>query len=774
MSSIDTVHKLALSIMDLVAEYEERNSLIVHIFNICFQIQTAIAPFVGHQFLTFNHNTEHCLYSLAPVLESTHTHLEMWIARREHSLVSVFNPWFLAHQLKENKRQLLQQYITLMTALQVVDRIRGYNFVSPAASILSFQDQEVLHPPRQRRRPTDILTSMYPDSEAKTFWKDHFKGEPSSVDSRRFREALSNWLGRDLDDSAYNRLLLRLDHDHSSTVQFSTFHELVRNGKMVDIVNSYLADPRLPLLIWIDEDVRENTDRVFEATSYGVTVVQLASVPSAKTWIAANHDFLKQNDDPSSIRFIISQTCIDSGELQKPNEDDGSDSMLRYIRDQGFAAPVLISASKKCIHLTRYVEEDRLQMAGSTTLACSVYTESRLAMECANAVYKLCEEIIKFISEHQVLRSDSTTIQISELVSQIEHAVIPVLRRKTINEPLQRCLHDLESVLSVVSKNLHKWNERRSHGKLHISALTYSAWATPKDIKENREFLIWHHAILVKVIQLVIRPKGYNIITPTPSIRNFIEHRSVQKMKMKEDDEIDEPSIFEIDQFWKCSIGSETEFASSQQFCDLLSSWLDEDLSDLARKRLLLRLDEHHTGYISFPTFQFYVRNGRLREDVHLYASDPYLPLLIWIDSDVSAITHQILECTGLGITVIQFASTATVKSWITMNIDFLKKHDSSTKIRFLCNQVLHERDSSHTPADNEEAGGQILSHIRGLDIHAPVLIYTTRSNITATKYVEQYDMAGSLGGNYSIFHSYVVALGKGTTDEGKWMKYDA
>lgn len=171
--------------------------------------------------------------------------------------------------------------------------------------------------------------------------------------------------------------------------------------------------------------------------------------------------------------------------------------------------------------------------------------------------------------------------------------------------------------------------------------------------------------------------------------------------------------------------------------------------------------------------------------------ADPYLPLLIWIDSDVSAITHQILECTGLGITVIQFASTATVKSWITMNIgtrhlfkdifdltlsrtDFLKKHDSSTKIRFLCNQVLHERDSSHTPADNEEAGGQILSHIRGLDIHAPVLIYTTRSNITATKYVEQYDMAGSLGGNYSIFHSYVVALGKGTTDEGKWMKYDA
>ncbi|KAH9480861.1 hypothetical protein JR316_0007463 [Psilocybe cubensis] len=421
-------------------------------------------------------------------------------------------------------------------------------------------------------------------------------------------------------------------------------------------------------------------------------------------------------------------------------------------------------------------------------------------MEYANAVYQLCEDTIKFISEHQILRNDSTTRQISEILSQIEYIVIPVLRRKTINEPLQRCLHDLESLLRLVSKNLQKWNERRSHGKLHISALSFSAWAPPKDIKDNREFLIWSHALLCKVVQLVIRPKGYNIISPPPSIRDFIEHRSVQKMKMKEEDETDEPSIFEADQFWKISIGPETEFASSEQFCDLLSSWLDEDMSDLARKRLLLRLDEHHTGYISFPTFQCYVRNGRLREDVHLYTSgalraplnsgssyyqsnfsnafpaDPHVPLLIWIDSDASAVSPQILECAGLGITVIQFASTVTVKAWITINIDFLKKHDSPTQLRFISNQTLRERDSSHTPAANHEAGRQILSHIRGLDLHAPVIVYTMGSDIEPTKYVEQYEMAGSLiiGGNYRIFHNYVAALGKGRPDDGRWMKYNA
>lgn len=48
---------------------------------------------------------------------------------------------------------------------------------------------------------------------------------------------------------------------------------------------------------------------------------------------------------------------------------------------------------------------------------------------------------------------------------------------------------------------------------------------------------------------------------------------------------------------------------------------MDEPLDSMARKRLLLRLDENNSGYISFPTFQDFVRNGNLRETVHLYTS---------------------------------------------------------------------------------------------------------------------------------------------------------
>jgi hypothetical protein len=48
---------------------------------------------------------------------------------------------------------------------------------------------------------------------------------------------------------------------------------------------------------------------------------------------------------------------------------------------------------------------------------------------------------------------------------------------------------------------------------------------------------------------------------------------------------------------------------------------MGEPFSDLATKRLLLRLDEANTGSISFSTFQHFVRQGNVRETVKLYTS---------------------------------------------------------------------------------------------------------------------------------------------------------
>ncbi|KAF8965938.1 hypothetical protein BDZ97DRAFT_1810414 [Flammula alnicola] len=337
------VHSLALCVMDFVAEYDERNSLIVQIFNTTKQIHTAVAPLVIHESTTMT--LQHSLSSLKTILASTLSHLEMWSHRRSHRLLSLYNPWLLVHRLKVDRKHLMEQYVRLMVALQGVDEVQGYNFISPALSLTSLGVTEAFKKHVESVAPP-------PNPEAKEFWQKYFEGEPESVDIRLFREALSKWSGEKLGETAYKRLLLRLDPDHTGNIQFSSFLEFVRNGKMENIIRSYSADPPLPLLIWIDEAVHANSHKVFEATTYGITVVQLASISSAKAWIAANYDFLKQNDDPAKIRFICQQVCYEK-------DEDG----ISYLRDQGFKAPVLISTSRTNMEWTKYVEKDA--MAGS-------------------------------------------------------------------------------------------------------------------------------------------------------------------------------------------------------------------------------------------------------------------------------------------------------------------------------------------------------------------------------------------------------------------------
>lgn len=176
MSQANVVHKLTLAVMDLVAGYEERNSLFIHLFNICSQIQATIAPLVVDDSQSLNSNTENCLRSLAPILRLTYNHLEMWTHRRTHGLISLYNPWLLAHKLKVHKRQLLEQYIMLVASLQVVDRIKGYNFVSPAVSVYSLQEHNQIV-----RRKTEDHVTFFPNSEAKTFWDRYFKGQVSNM-----------------------------------------------------------------------------------------------------------------------------------------------------------------------------------------------------------------------------------------------------------------------------------------------------------------------------------------------------------------------------------------------------------------------------------------------------------------------------------------------------------------------------------------------------------------------------------------------------------------
>ncbi|KAF8965905.1 hypothetical protein BDZ97DRAFT_1810235 [Flammula alnicola] len=354
-----------------------------------------------------------------------------------------------------------------------------------------------------------------------------------------------------------------------------------------------------------------------------------------------------------------------------------------------------------------------------------------------------------------------------EIIEIITNVVIPLLPLTTFSDHLQCCLSDLENDLVIIRTDIFKWKEtRRSHQLL-------ASWAVSRELKDNKECLIRHYTILTNSVQIFAHANSYNLVIPTPDIRLLIENKSAQKMKMKVD-EADEPSLFEVNEFWKCHVGDESEFAASEEFCSLLSAWLDEDISETARKRLLLRLDQNHTGYISFSTFQSFISNGKLRETIHRYSSDPHLPLLIWIEDDASGVIPQVLEATAMGISIVQLSSTSSTKRWITVYKDFLKKHDDPSEIRIIANQLIYERNSSHAHAYNESAGNEITAYVRQEGINVPILIYTTKLYIPLTRYVNDYDLVGSVGGTHIIFLTYISGLAHGRRDDMRWMRYDA
>jgi len=68
-------------------------------------------------------------------------------------------------------------------------------------------------------------------------------------------------------------------------------------------------------------------------------------------------DYLKKNDGPKNFRFISDQVHheIDSKGVLHKNKKAGNE-IMKFIRDEGFKALILICTSKQQIDSTRYVQ----------------------------------------------------------------------------------------------------------------------------------------------------------------------------------------------------------------------------------------------------------------------------------------------------------------------------------------------------------------------------------------------------------------------------------
>ncbi|KAF8808530.1 hypothetical protein BYT27DRAFT_7137322 [Phlegmacium glaucopus] len=341
-----TVYNLAVEIItNSIAEQDDQDTVHQQILSIVTQIQTIIHPLLSRKIT--NVPLQQCLHGLQSVLSNTYEHMKAGKESRPRRMLALINPWTVTQQLKDNREQLMALYTLLMGAMQIVDHVKGYNLITP--------------PPNVDRSPSQEGRKRTKGSEVLDFWEKCIGKEFGSVKGTYLCKQLSSWMGTKLDAVASRRLLLRLDHNNTGYVSLETLQDLVQNGNMKETVNTYSADPTLPLLIWIDDDI---LGKAPQALGAGITVVQIGSTSAAKTWILTNREFLKKHDNGADIRFVSNQvrTEFSSKGVSFKNSKAGQD-ITEFIRKEGFVAPILIFTTRWSIHLTRYVEA--YKMVGS-------------------------------------------------------------------------------------------------------------------------------------------------------------------------------------------------------------------------------------------------------------------------------------------------------------------------------------------------------------------------------------------------------------------------
>lgn len=125
-----TVYNLAAGITNFIAEHDDKDAIKEQISNIVVQIQNIIRPLLSQKIT--NPPLEECLKGLQNVLSQTHEQMKMWKESRSRRLLAFINPSAVTQQLKEDREQLMDQYIMLMGAMQVIEHVKGYS-LNPVA-----------------------------------------------------------------------------------------------------------------------------------------------------------------------------------------------------------------------------------------------------------------------------------------------------------------------------------------------------------------------------------------------------------------------------------------------------------------------------------------------------------------------------------------------------------------------------------------------------------------------------------------------------------------
>ncbi|KAG6890770.1 hypothetical protein C0992_012743 [Termitomyces sp. T32_za158] len=244
----------------------------------------------------------------------------------------------------------------------------------------------------------------------------------------------------------------------------------------------------------------------------------------------------------------------------------------------------------------------------------------------------------------------------------------------------------------------------------------------------------------------------------------------------------------EVFDFWRDYLGVKVLFAQTDRFLEALKYRFGNRLTDAARRRLFMRLDEFNIGGVAASTLERFVGDESLEHAVQIFQTiatekplpktpknDKMLPLLIWVDDRPENNFEEVQFARKLGVCVLEFPSTALLKDWMEENEDFLRSNDSADNIRFISDTARFENDNQrvtqgNNPFLNITAGENIARYLRGHLYHAPLLIFCG-SGIVYTDYVKAYEATGSTCWSV-IVRQYIKALSQRRGDDKDWQGF--
>ncbi|PPQ75973.1 hypothetical protein CVT26_006093 [Gymnopilus dilepis] len=379
----------------------------------------------------------------------------------------------------------------------------------------------------------------------------------------------------------------------------------------------------------------------------------------------------------------------------------------------------------------------------------------------AITVCSLCNRILDWIKK--LGEKESLLKEISFTVVQVRNLIQPftlgtLKRDGTREHQLSVSIQSVGAVLRTIEEHVRIYESRKTQRILAF----LSPGAVIQKLKDDQDQLNHQLVILLASIATV----GY-----------FRDHEKDKELvNVPPSEELGDGPPTALDQllaqdareFWKDYIGAKIEVVDIHIFSSRLASWYGENLSAESRRVILMRLDEFDSGVVTPQNLGKVVQKGSLRAFVETYkasnkqpgriSTGPFtwapdddsqlrLPLLVWIDDRPDNNSAEVNFAQTMGIQVIQLLSTAEAKLWVDENLDFLRKYDHPSNIRFISDNVRLEAASSSSPDGerflNASAGQNLLHFLRGRLISAPFLIYTY-TTINWTRFVLDYEAAGS------------------------------